>query len=324
MKYLLQSLRWLIITFLMLAACLRLSATPVAAHEGVPLPPQALMRMWDWESWSMAGLVLMAWLYSRGVRILWWRSGIGQVITIRQALAFNGGLTVLFIAFVSPLHALSADLFIAHTVQHLLLILLAAPLLLLGQASVALSWAIPKEIQRWWHYWWRQQRDLHLIGRFFLQPRISWIVYLVTLWLWQAPYVYKVAQYDGLVHLVQHGVLLATAMLFWRLLLLPQTDETLSPVLRFRFVATIALTGILLGTLITLTPPFWYPIYLPTAQHWGLTPALDQQLTGIVLLVAMSLVYLSLTIAYWRQVRQHDRATVATQQPAHLARSTAQ
>lgn len=270
----------------------------------------------------MVGLVLMGWLYSRGVRILWWRSGVGEVISVRQALAFNGGLTVLFIAFVSPLHALSADLFLAHTVQHLLLILLAAPLLLLGQASVALSWAIPKEIQRWWHYWWRQQCDLHLIGRFFLQPRISWIVYLATLWLWQTPYVYKVAQHDGLVHLVQHGVLPATAMLFWRLLLLPQTDETLSLGLRFRFVATIALTGILLGALITLTPPLWYPIYLPTAQQWGLTPALDQRLTGIVLLVAMSLVYVSLTVVYWCTWRQQERVATTTQQPASLVRST--
>lgn len=271
----------------------------------------------------MVGLVFIAWLYSRGVRILWWRSGGGQVITGGQALAFNGGLTVLFIAFVSPLQALSADLFIAHTVQHLLLILLAAPLLLLGQAPVALSWAIPKEIQRWWHYWWRQQSDLHLIGRFFLQPRVSWGVYLATLWLWQAPYVFKVARHDGLVHLVQHGAMLAAAMLFWRLLLLPQTEESLSPALRFRFVATIALAGILLGALITLTPPLWYPIYLPTAQHWGLTPAMDQRLTGIVLLVSMGLVYLSLTVAYWRAWRQQDRVTTAAQQPAHLARSTA-
>lgn len=271
----------------------------------------------------MVGLVLMAWLYSRGVRILWWRSGMGQVITVGQALAFNGGLTVLFMAFVSPLHALSADLFVAHTVQHLLLLLLAAPLLLRGKVPVALRWAIPKAIQRWWHYWWRKQSDLHLIGRFFLQPRVSWGVYLVTLWLWQAPYVYKVAQHDALVHLVQHGVLLVAAMLFWRLLLLPQTDENISLARRFRFVATIALAGILLGALITLTPPFWYPIYLPTAQRWGLTPAIDQQLTGIVLLVSMSLVYLSLTIAYWRTWRQQDRTTMTTQQPAHLVRSTA-
>ena len=183
MKHLFRRLRWLVITLLTLGCYLGLSATPVAAHDGIPLSRHRLMEMWDWESWSMVGLVLIAWLYSRGVRILWWRSGVGQGITVGQALAFNGGLTVLFIAFVSPLYALSADLFIAHTVQHLLLILLAAPLFLLGKAPVALSWAIPKTIQRWWHYWWRKQGDLHLIGRFFLQPRVSWGVYLTSLWL---------------------------------------------------------------------------------------------------------------------------------------------
>ena len=183
MKHLFRRLRWLVITLLTLGCYLGLSATPVAAHDSIPLSRHRLMEMWDWESWSMVGLVLIAWLYSRGVRILWWRSGVGQGITVGQALAFNGGLTVLFIAFVSPLYVLSADLFIAHTVQHLLLILLAAPLFLLGKAPVALSWAIPKTIQRWWHYWWRKQGDLHLIGRFFLQPRVSWGVYLTSLWL---------------------------------------------------------------------------------------------------------------------------------------------
>jgi len=324
MKYLLQRLRVGTMALLALGWSLGVNTTPVAAHDGTPLSPHTLMRMWDWESWSMVGLILIAWLYSRGVRILWWRSGVGQVITVGQALAFNSGLTVLFIAFVSPLHALSADLFIAHMMQHLLLILLAAPLLLLGKAPVALRWAIPKEIQRYWHYWWRRQSDLHLIGRVIRQPRVSWGLYLATLWLWQTPYVYKVALHDGVVHWAQHGVLLTAAMLFWRLLLLPKMDESISPALRFGFVATVALAGILLGILITLTPPFWYPSYLPTAQQWGLTPIVDQQVTGIVLLVSMALVYLSLTVAAWRAWRQEKRTTLTARQPAHLARSTAQ
>ena len=100
-------------------------------------------------------------------------------------------------------------------------------------------------------------------------------------------------------------------------------EDPLSPALRFRLVATIALAGILLGALMILTPPSWYPIYLPTAQRWGLTPIGDQRLTGIVLLLSMGLVYVSLTATSWRTWRGQERSAKTPQPATHLARSTA-
>lgn len=269
----------------------------------------------------MVGLVVVAWLYSQGVKTLWWRSGVGQGITPWEALAFNGGLTVIFIAFISPLSVLSEDLFAAHMVQHLLLLLVAAPLFVLGRAFLALAWSIPRSVQRWLGYWWRQQSDLHLIGRLLLQPRMSWGVHLVILWVWQAPYVYKVALHDPIVHIAQHGVFLGAAILFWRLLLLPDANNPLPCALKVRFLTSTALTGVLLGVLIMFAPTLWHPIYAPTAAHWGLTALADQRLAGMILAVAVGIIYLGIITMFWRSWRRGDQTTAASPHPVHLANS---
>ena len=323
MMQVLRGLQLAIVSMLSLTVWLFLDLQPVAAHDGVPLAPEDLMQAWQWHPLLLVGLATVAWLYSQGVKIVWWRSGVGQGITPWQALAFNGGLTVLFLAFISPLDALSRDLFIAHMAQHLLLILVAAPLLVFGNAPVALAWALPKWIQRRWGYWWRQQSDLHLIGRLFLRPSMIWGVHLVALWLWQVPYVYKVARHDPIVHVGQHGVFLVAAMLFWQLLLSNKRNDPLPIVVTLRFVATTALAGVLLGLLITFVPTLWYPVYTPTALGWGLTAVADQQMAGVILASSMGLVYSGITAAYWRTWRDSRRAATSQQQ-IHLANAPVQ
>lgn len=317
-----RGLRLAIVSILFLTTWFLLSLLPVAAYDGVPLAPQDLLWTWHWNPLLMAGLATVAWLYSQGVKKLWWRSGVGQGIRPWQALAFNGGLTILFLAFVSPLYALSNDLFTAHMVQQLLVLLVAAPLFVLGGAPLALAWSVPKVLQRRLGYWWRQQRDLHLIGRVFTRPQMIGGVYLTTLWLWQVPYVYKVALYDPVVHVVQPSVSLIAAILFWRLLLPSTHNRTLSTTATLRLVATTALAGILLGLLITFAPALWYPVYEPTATRWGLTAIVDQRLAGLMLAGTMGLVYLSITAVHWRNWRSHRQPT--TQPQIHLANAPVQ
>lgn len=300
-----------------------LSLLPVAAYDGLPLAPRDMLWAWHWNPLVMAGLATVAWLYSQGVKKIWWRSGVGQGIRPWQALAFNGGVTVLFLAFISPLYALSNDLFTAHMVQHLLLLLVAAPLLVLGGAPLALVWSVPKPIQRWLGYWWRQQRDLHLLGRVFARPQMIWGGYLATLSLWQVPYIYKVALYDPVIHVVQPTVSLLAAILFWQLLLPEKGKRALSTAVTVRLVSTTALAGVLLGLLIAFAPALWYPVYEPTATRWGLTAIVDQRLAGLTLATIMGLVYLGITaVHYWRTWRGHRQPMPPPQ--IHLANSPIQ
>lgn len=112
-------------------------------HPGVPPAPHDL-----WQSWSVAPLPLLllaGTVYAIGLRRVWRRAGRGHGIRVWRARCYALGLLVLLVALVSPLDALGAALFSAHMAQHTLLMLVAAPLLVLGTPHVALLWALRRD-----------------------------------------------------------------------------------------------------------------------------------------------------------------------------------
>src|SRR5690349_3997087 len=87
-------------------------------------------------------VAVAAWLYWRGLRRLWRRS-TSHARLRACAVWFAAGLTTVVVALESPLDQLSASLFSAHMAQHLLLILVAGPLLVLGAPIAPWAWALP-------------------------------------------------------------------------------------------------------------------------------------------------------------------------------------
>ena len=130
------------------------------AHPGLPPEPHDLPAAWSWEPTVLLGLALGAWAYRRGVRSLWRRAGRGRGLARRRVVAFAGGMLALFLALVSPLDALGAALFSAHMVQHLLLVLVAAPLLVLGMPQTPLLWALDQPGRRRLGRRWRRSPAL--------------------------------------------------------------------------------------------------------------------------------------------------------------------
>src|SRR5581483_7510554 len=118
----------------------------VFAHPGQPLAPHDLWTAWNIDLTLLIPLALAAWVYLWGMRNVWQRAGVGRGISVQRGLCFLGASLALVVALVSPLDALSGVLFSAHMVQHLILILVAAPLLVLCDFPLALLWALPR---RW-------------------------------------------------------------------------------------------------------------------------------------------------------------------------------
>ena len=145
-------------------------------HYQTPIAPQSLWRTWNWEPMVLLGLALAAWIYGRGVRALWRRAGAGRGIRYGEAVAFGAGLMALFAALISPLDGLSAALASAHMVQHLVLILIAAPLLVLGAPLVPLLWAVPKPVRRALGGWWKQAVSLRAAWSAFTRPVVVWLL----------------------------------------------------------------------------------------------------------------------------------------------------
>src|SRR5690606_18604622 len=109
-----------------------------------PLNLHELLRTWAFDPGVVVGLGLSALLYGIGVGRLWRATDVGAGITLPQVLYYSCGWIWLFIALVSPIHPWGEVLFSAHMVQHEILMLLAAPLLILGNPLPAFIWSLPR------------------------------------------------------------------------------------------------------------------------------------------------------------------------------------
>jgi cytochrome c oxidase assembly factor CtaG len=261
------------------------------AHLGQPLEPHDL-----WQAWSLApgvwvSLLLAGWLYGRGAAGLGRRADSTRRLARWRGLAFASGLTVLAVALLSPLDALSTALFSAHMLQHMLLILAAAPLLVAGAPEVVLLWALRPATRRRVGGWWRQARPLGAPAGLLALPVVAWSLHALALWAWHAPLLYQAALGNEGLHLLEHASLLGTALLFWWLLWPGHGPARLEQPLATLYLFAFALQSGLLGALMTFTRAPWYPAYSSTTAAWGLSPLDDQQLAGLIMWIPAGLVY---------------------------------
>ncbi len=280
------------------------------AHAGAPPEPHNLWATWSWQ--AAVPLALAALLYARGLRNLWCRAGFGRGVRAWHAAAYVAGLSILGVALVSPLDALASALFSAHMVQHLLLVVAAAPLLVLGRPLVPLLWALPAPAPRLLGGWWQWATVARSGWAVLTWLPVAWALHVTTLWGWHLPSTYQAALADEVIHLAEHAAFLGTAILFWWTVIHPGRQAAIGYGASAFAVFTMAMQGGFLGALMTFAPTPWYPAYATSAGTWGLTPLTDQQLAGMIMWAPAGLVYLSATLvllAAWlraaEQMAQH-------------------
>ncbi|MHB8577244.1 MAG: cytochrome c oxidase assembly protein [Dehalococcoidia bacterium] len=238
---------------------------------------------------------LAAFFYVRGLRTIWPRAGTGHGVRVWQAAAYAAGMATLCVALVSPLDALSADLFAAHMVQHLLLILVAAPLLVASEPLLPLLWVLPRP---WRRRAGRLSRRPWFAGlwRTLCRPPVAWLLAAAVLWLWHLPVLYQAALRNGTMHAFEHACLLGTALLFWYVLAQQTARRRHRYGAGIVYVLTMAFQSSILGIVLAFSRP-WYPAYAATTQLWHLTPAEDQQIAGLIMWIPAGVVYLLAVLA---------------------------
>lgn len=244
----------------------------------------------------MLSLVIGAGVYGLGLARLWGSAGVGRGVRAWQAALFGLGIVALVVALVSPLDALGSALFSAHMLQHVLLLLIAPPLLLLGAPSLAVLWALPPAWRRGVGGWWRGAAGWRTVWLALSAPLLVWVLNTAAMWLWHYPALYEWALRDGSVHAFEHACFFLTALLFWWALPLVGSPGTR---LRTRlgyggavaYLFAAAVQSMVLGIAITFSPLPWYPAYRPFVAAWGLTPIEDQQLAGLIMWVPVGVIY---------------------------------
>lgn len=237
-------------------------------------------------------LGLTSWLYARGLAEIWRRAGGRKGIRGWEAACFGAGWLTLALAVVSPLHPFGEMLFSAHMAQHEVLILVAAPLLVLGRPLAAFLWALPSPARERVGEW-AASRPVATVWQAVTGPLAVFLIHGLALWLWHAPALYQAALERGPVHLLQHASFFGSAALFWWAMIHGRYGRIGYGVAVFYVFATALHSG-LLGALLTFAPRLWYPLYAERAAAWGLTPLEDQQLAGLIMWVPSGALFMAL------------------------------
>lgn len=270
----------------------------VLHHEG-PLLPHDLWTAWNAEPFVWIPLLLFIVIYVWGIRNVWQRAGTGRGLTRRQWMSFLGAILVLVVALVSPLDALSDVLFSAHMVQHLILMLVAAPLLVISDLHLALLWALPRRRAQALGSGFNRSRPLSGGWHVLNNPVFIWVVFTIAMWLWHAPLPYQAALHNEWIHTLEHLTFLITAMLFWWVLLKHIRPDHIHYAVTIPFLFLTVLQSGILGALMTFSERPWYLYYAHSVTNWGLTSLQDQQLAGLIMWVPGGTVFTLLTIGYF-------------------------
>lgn len=285
------------------------------AHQGQPPAPHDVVGSWNLDPVLLLGLGTAAVLYERGYRR---RDG-----SMRR-WAFHGALVALVVALISPVEALSGALLSVHMVQHVLLLVVAAPLLAWSAPGAALSRGLP-DVARGWPRSLRRTVSLDADRlRRSRSPIGRWVLYVAVVWAWHAAALYAAAVEHEPVHLLEHVSFLGVAFLLWSVLLGPARVRV-EPGAGVLLIFTLGMQSTFLSVLLTFSTSAWYEPYLEAAPAWGVDALADQHLAGVVMWVPAGLlntaIGLALFVSWLRRIE--DRSTPDPESgPARATAST--
>jgi cytochrome c oxidase assembly factor CtaG len=205
-----------------------------------------------------------------------------------RPVAFMAGLATVLLALSAPLDELGHQSLRAHMIQHLLLMLVAPPLLWMGAPVAPMLLGLPRPVRRvvaaalaW--------PAVRRLTRVVADPRLSWAAFVIALWAWHVPALYDLALRSDPWHHVEHVCFLVTALLFWRPVILPWPAR--SPWPRWAMIPYLVLASFqngVLGAIFTFSDRVIYAAY---ASIPG-SALEDQAMAGLIMWVPGSMAFL--------------------------------
>ncbi len=252
--------------------------------------PDVSLLAWNFEPVVVAPVLTAAALYLDGWRMVSRR--MPNRFGARHLVVTMAGLASILLALTSPLDALSALLLQAHMTQHLLLMVVAPPLLWMGAPVAPMLLGLPRRVRR------KVTRALAVpqvrqLSHVLADPVVSWAAFVIAFWAWHVPALYDLALRSDVWHHVEHACFFVTALLFWRPVILPWPAR--SPWPRWAMIPYLALADLqnsALAAILTFSDHVLYPTYAAVPRIWGLSALEDQAIAGVLMWVPGSLVFL--------------------------------
>ena len=257
-----------------------------------------------WLAWSIhpstvIGIAALAALY-------FWRAGQAtpeETVSGARKLSFIAAMFVIFASLNGPLHDLSDDyLFSAHMVQHLLLTLAMPPLLIAGIPG----WMLRPLLRN---------RTVGAIARQVTKPIICFAIFNIVIAAWHIPALYNLAMANHNVHIVEHLMFMAAAVLMWWPLMspLPELPRLAYPgQMLYCFLMSVPMS--IIAVYITMADQVLYPAYASAPRVSWLSPMDDQMLGGLIMWVPGGLIFaLIMTVVFFKWAARGEDSTAGAQ-----------
>jgi putative membrane protein len=263
------------------------------------LHPIVAFDLWRWSIHpsTVIGIAALAALYT------WAAKKLHREPTTSQKLFFCSGLLVMFASLNGPLHDLSDDyLFSAHMVQHLLLTLAVPPLLLAGVPGYMLRRPLAA-------------RHVAPAARFFTRAPICFVVFNVTIAAWHLPPLYNAAMAHHNIHILEHLMFMASAVLMWWPLMsqLPELPRLAYPAqMLYSFLMSIPMS--IIAVYIAMSDHVLYPAYSAAPRIFPISPLDDQLLGGLIMWIPGGLIFMIImSVVFFKWNARGEDSTAGAQ-----------
>jgi len=275
---------------------------------------RAVLLSWNWRLDVILVLALAGTLYTTG----WWRlrertrhsrnryqqrarrSGRGRwpLAVGWRLVAYLLGLVFIGLALLSPVDALGGQLFFMHMIQHLLLIMIAPPLMLIANPLPFVLWGLPATLRRRLGY--ALSVALHRDSFFRRALRSTtasgaiWLFWVISLVGWHDPTAYNAALRNEFIHDLEHLSFFLASMLFWWHVTGagPRIHRQHGLIGRIALVIAAVPPNMLVGIVLAFAEEVIYTYYLDVPRLWGIDVLTDQQIGGVIMWVPGSMMYL--------------------------------
>ena len=283
---------------------------PVLAHGPVPAEPPTVATLlfgWSFEPLIVLPLVALAvgWVVAtRRVNAAHPASQVPRGRTV----AFLAGLVAIAFALQSGIERYDTALFSIHMVQHVLLILVAAPLIALAAPVTLLLRASRPEVRRRWILPVLHSRALRVISH----PVVAWVAFVAVMWGTHFSPLFDLSLENRAVHDLEHVLFLATALLFWwpAVGMDPAPWRMPHPVRGMYVFLQMPQNTFLAVVILNAAAPL-YPHYATLNRPWGPSPLIDQQIAGGIMWLAGDLLFIAAIgaiIAGWMRFEERETA----------------
>jgi len=246
---------------------------------------QAVLREWSPPVSVNVVLGCAAFFYVRGWALL--RRGPSNPLTNTHLVAFLGGIFALWIAIGSPLAAFDEASLTVHMIQHLLLMLIVPPLLLIGAPAISVLHGLPQFVVRTVLGSLFRLQWLQRLGSLLLHPVSCLLLATVTMIAWHVPAAFELALNSEGWHEVEHACFLTTSLLLWWPVIQPFPSHSRWPAWSLPIYLLFAMfPGSALGAFLAFCDRVLYPSYATATPIFGLSPLTDQILAGVLMWVA--------------------------------------